>query len=207
VPGHIPTCIMCAHRAPPSAKRAPRSTALSPCGHSGPVHDPSFDTDTSQHPRTILLSMRTMLTHHKTHKMWLCACLRTEHLVSKKYTNPKRLAIEGRSAGGLLMGGVLNLRPDLFSAAIMVRGIPGDKQHRGLWLVVLVHGAHSAIMEKPSSGARMLVQSHLAGAALPRIVCCSMHGHRVYTGMRLILNLAAIGASDVCCSQNWCRSP
>jgi len=45
-----------------------------------------------------------------------------EHLVSKKYTNPKRLAIEGRSAGGLLMGGVLNLRPDLFAAAIM--GVP-----------------------------------------------------------------------------------
>ncbi|KAF5841230.1 hypothetical protein DUNSADRAFT_13875 [Dunaliella salina] len=45
-----------------------------------------------------------------------------EHLVSKKYTNPKRMAIEGRSAGGLLMGGVLNLRPDLFAAAIM--GVP-----------------------------------------------------------------------------------
>jgi len=46
--------------------------------------------------------------------------LHAEHLVNKGYTNPKRLAIEGRSAGGLLMGGVLNLRPDLFAAAIMV---------------------------------------------------------------------------------------
>ena len=36
-----------------------------------------------------------------------------------QYTSPSRLCIEGRSAGGLTMGAVLNLRPDLFSAAIL----------------------------------------------------------------------------------------
>lgn len=35
------------------------------------------------------------------------------------YTNPSKLAIYGRSAGGLLIGGVLNMRNDLFSAALM----------------------------------------------------------------------------------------
>ena len=41
-----------------------------------------------------------------------------EHLVAERYTSPGRLAILGGSAGGLLIGAVLNLRPDLFHAAI-----------------------------------------------------------------------------------------
>jgi oligopeptidase B len=41
-----------------------------------------------------------------------------EHLVREGYTSPARLAIWGGSAGGLLIGAVLNLRPDLFGAAI-----------------------------------------------------------------------------------------
>lgn len=45
-----------------------------------------------------------------------------EFLVEHKYTVPSTLAIEGRSAGGLLMGAVLNMRPDLFNVA--VAGVP-----------------------------------------------------------------------------------
>lgn len=41
-----------------------------------------------------------------------------EHLVANKITSPQQLAIQGGSAGGLLMGATLNLRPDLFQAAI-----------------------------------------------------------------------------------------
>jgi len=41
-----------------------------------------------------------------------------EHLVREKYTSPERLVISGGSAGGLLMGAVVNLRPDLFKAVI-----------------------------------------------------------------------------------------
>ncbi len=44
------------------------------------------------------------------------ACAR--HLVTQGYTSPERLAIRGRSAGGLLIGGVLNMRPDLFGCAV-----------------------------------------------------------------------------------------
>ncbi|MGQ9804739.1 MAG: S9 family peptidase [Chlorobiales bacterium] len=36
-----------------------------------------------------------------------------EHLFKEKYTSPSRLAIEGGSAGGLLIGAVLNMRPDI----------------------------------------------------------------------------------------------
>lgn len=45
-----------------------------------------------------------------------------EHLISQKYTAPDRLFASGRSAGGLLMGAVANLRPDLFKG--IVAGVP-----------------------------------------------------------------------------------
>jgi oligopeptidase B len=41
-----------------------------------------------------------------------------EHLVKEKYTSPAHLAIEGGSAGGLLMGAVTNMRPDLFKVVL-----------------------------------------------------------------------------------------
>ncbi|HEX8871414.1 MAG TPA: prolyl oligopeptidase family serine peptidase, partial [Candidatus Acidoferrum sp.] len=41
-----------------------------------------------------------------------------EHLIAEKYTSTGRLAIEGGSAGGLLMGAVANLRPELFAVVI-----------------------------------------------------------------------------------------
>ncbi|MEJ7765792.1 MAG: prolyl oligopeptidase family serine peptidase, partial [Acidimicrobiales bacterium] len=41
-----------------------------------------------------------------------------EHLFAAGYTRPERLAIRGGSAGGLLIGAVLNLRPDLCAAAV-----------------------------------------------------------------------------------------
>ena len=42
----------------------------------------------------------------------------TEHLIARHYTKPEKLIIEGGSAGGLLMGAVANLRPDLFRIVI-----------------------------------------------------------------------------------------
>ncbi|HKY27131.1 MAG TPA: S9 family peptidase, partial [Pyrinomonadaceae bacterium] len=41
-----------------------------------------------------------------------------EHLVKNKYTSSDRLVIQGGSAGGLLMGVVTNMRPDLFKAVV-----------------------------------------------------------------------------------------
>ncbi len=41
-----------------------------------------------------------------------------QHLVDERYTSPSRLAARGGSAGGLLVGAVLNERPDLFRAVV-----------------------------------------------------------------------------------------
>lgn len=45
-----------------------------------------------------------------------------EYLIEKKYCSKEKLCINGRSAGGLLIGAVVNMRPDLFKAA--VAGVP-----------------------------------------------------------------------------------
>jgi oligopeptidase B len=44
------------------------------------------------------------------------ACV--EHLTANDYGDPARVGIEGGSAGGLLMGAVVNMRPDLFRAVV-----------------------------------------------------------------------------------------
>ena len=41
-----------------------------------------------------------------------------ERLIAGGWTSPDRLAIRGASAGGLLMGAVANMRPDLFGAVV-----------------------------------------------------------------------------------------
>ncbi len=46
-----------------------------------------------------------------------------EYLIAEKYTNPKRLAIIGRSNGGLLVGAALTQRPDLFGATLPGVGV------------------------------------------------------------------------------------
>ncbi len=56
------------------------------------------------------------LLHKKNTFTDFIAC--AEYLIAQKYTTPENLVISGGSAGGLLMGAVVNMRPDLFKAVV-----------------------------------------------------------------------------------------
>lgn len=56
-----------------------------------------------------------LLTKHRTYQD-VIAC--AEHLQRKRYTSPRDTVLVGGSAGGMMVGAVLNMRPELFGAAI-----------------------------------------------------------------------------------------
>ncbi len=56
------------------------------------------------------------LMHKKNTFTDFIAC--SEYLIAEGYTTKDQLAVTGRSAGGLLMGAVVNMRPDLFEVVL-----------------------------------------------------------------------------------------
>ena len=57
------------------------------------------------------------------HRSWEDSSPAGEYLVAEKWTSSGKLAIHGRSAGGITMGRALTERPDLFAVAISNVGV------------------------------------------------------------------------------------
>lgn len=103
-----------------------------------------------------------------------------EHLTAAGYGDPARVAIEGGSAGGLLMGAVVNMRPELFRAVIshvpfvdvmntmLDASLPltvpeyeewGDPNHEAYFRYMLSYSPYDNL--KPGSYPAMLVKTSL----------------------------------------------
>ena len=52
-----------------------------------------------------------------------------QHLIDEKFTSPTKLGVMGGSAGGLLIGAVINQRPDLFGAAVAQVPFVGRREY------------------------------------------------------------------------------
>ena len=75
-----------------------------------------------------------------------------EYLIAEQYTRPERLAIAGGSNGGLLVGAVLNQRPELFGAALPAVGVMDMLRfHRFTigWAWVTEYGSADSVHQFP----------------------------------------------------------
>jgi len=75
-----------------------------------------------------------------------------EYLVNEGWTRPSRLSIAGGSNGGLLIGAVLNQRPDLFGAALPAVGVMDMLRfHRFTigWAWVTEYGSADSVNQFP----------------------------------------------------------
>jgi oligopeptidase B len=68
----------------------------------------------SEHGRTWFEAGRLLNKQNSFNDFIACG----HHLVAQKYCSPKKLSAMGGSAGGLLMGAVINMRPDLFRSVV-----------------------------------------------------------------------------------------
>jgi prolyl oligopeptidase PreP (S9A serine peptidase family) len=80
-----------------------------------------------------------------------------EHLCSERWTSPSRMVLEGRSAGGMTVGAVANMRPDLFQVR----------------LVPCMHAAHSLAV---CAGLCMPLLSVTLGVPAGHRCRCSVRG-------------------------------
>ena len=116
----------------PFERGAPRPLLLNGYGAYGLSYDPAFSANfLSLLDRGYVVAIAHVRGGEEMGRAWyeggrllhkrntfsdFIAC--AEHLVTEGYTSSDRLAINGGSAGGLLMGVVANMRPDLFRVVL-----------------------------------------------------------------------------------------
>jgi len=75
-----------------------------------------------------------------------------EFLIAERYTSPPKLAIGGGSNGGLLIGAVLNQRPELFGAALPAVGVMDMLRFHKFtigWAWVTEYGSADSVAQFP----------------------------------------------------------
>ncbi|HEX2610318.1 MAG TPA: prolyl oligopeptidase family serine peptidase, partial [Gemmatimonadales bacterium] len=116
----------------PLDRGRPRPVFLSGYGAYGLTYDPAFSPNTlTLLDRGVIVAIAHVRGGEQMGRPWYEAGRRlakrtsftdfiacAEHLIAERLTTPDQLVINGGSAGGLLIGAVLNLRPDLFLAAL-----------------------------------------------------------------------------------------
>jgi prolyl oligopeptidase len=107
-----------------------------------------------------------------------------EWLISQGYTSTPRLAIGGRSNGGLLIGACLTQRPDLFGACLPIVGVLDMLRFHKFtigWAWVSDYGSPDDPQEFAALRAYSPYHNLRPGQAYPpTLVCTGDHDDRVY---------------------------
>jgi prolyl oligopeptidase len=109
-----------------------------------------------------------------------------EYLIAEGYTSPPKLAIGGGSNGGLLVGAVLNQRPELFGAAIPAVGVMDMLRFHKFtigWAWVTEYGSADSVAQFPALYRYSPLHNLKPGMRVPpTLITTADHDDRVVPG-------------------------
>ncbi len=109
-----------------------------------------------------------------------------EYLIAEGYTSPPKLAIGGGSNGGLLVGAVLNQRPELFGAAIPAVGVMDMLRFHKFtigWAWVTEYGSADSLAQFPALYRYSPLHNLKPGMRVPpTLITTADHDDRVVPG-------------------------
>ena len=109
-----------------------------------------------------------------------------EYLIAEGYTSPPKLAIGGGSNGGLLIGAVLNQRPELFGAALPAVGVMDMLRFHKFtigWAWVTEYGSADSVAQFPALYRYSPIHNMKPGTKYPpTLITTADHDDRVVPG-------------------------
>jgi len=109
-----------------------------------------------------------------------------EYLIGERYTSPPKLAIGGGSNGGLLIGAVLNQRPELFGAALPAVGVMDMLRFHKFtigWAWVTEYGSADSVGQFPFLYRYSPIHNMKLGTQYPAtLITTADHDDRVVPG-------------------------